>query len=110
MALLMLDSSGLRHVCAAAVEGSWWRWKLLLLRSTSVVCSATNHLLSSVLALVVVEASSCSLDRCLGDAPVGGNQAMRVNCSGRCRTSVLLDLLNRSLVEDSCMAGTVFLG
>jgi hypothetical protein len=32
-------------------------------RSTPVVCSPTNLFLSALLALVVVEATSCSLDR-----------------------------------------------
>jgi hypothetical protein len=48
------------------------------------------------------------------DAPVGGNHSCggprRGNRSGSSCTSVLLPLLNRALSEDSCMAGTVYLG
>jgi hypothetical protein len=45
-----------RSALAWLVFVSWWRWRLLLLRSTPVVCSAKKSLLA-LLALVVVEAS-----------------------------------------------------
>jgi hypothetical protein len=40
-------------------------------------------------------------------APVGGNQSMGVDCSGRRRTSVLLPLLNRALVEAVPLASCI---
>jgi hypothetical protein len=69
----LVGSSGLRHSCAAAVEGLLVEMDVAVeCRSDSLLCfhscgpQCHKLLLSSLLTLVVVEATSCGLGRCLG--------------------------------------------